>query len=263
MSILTTTHNAGFFSCCSVKLDDIVQYFNAHRKTPDVVDSSSQFKLYKPSDSKDIDITFHYFKKNYCDDHINNIKYAGHVNFKNTHQFHNYKTLNYERICPFITKYFSPSQEINKIINMMEKKYNINYDNTCVLFYRGNDKFTETKLCEYTDIIKMARDIKLKNPNIKFLIQSDETQFITIIPSLFSNSFYFKDEIRHMNKCNSSVDFVYKNQYKFSKYYLAITLIMSKCKHVICNSSGNCSLWIALYRGNADNFKQYFKGTFV
>ena len=33
---------------------------------------------------------------------------------------------------------------------------------------------------------------------------------------------------------------------------------MSKCKYVICNT-GNCSLWIALYRGNTDNFYQIDK----
>ena len=35
---------------------------------------------------------------------------------------------------------------------------------------------------------------------------------------------------------------------------------MSKCKYVICGSSGNCSLWIALYRGNADNIFQCMGG---
>lgn len=43
----------------------------------------------------------------------------------------------------------------------------------------------------------------------------------------------------------------------FSKYYLAITIIMSKCKYVICGSgSGNCSLWIALYRKNCKKMYQ-------
>jgi hypothetical protein len=46
----------------------------------------------------------------------------------------------------------------------------------------------------------------------------------------------------------------------FSKYYLAITIIMSKCKYVICGS-GNCSIWIMLYRGNNKNVCQYLDGT--
>ncbi len=69
-------------------------------------------------------------------------------------------------------------------------------------------------------------------------------------------TFYFKDERRHMNKCNSTVDIVFKEKNnEFSKYYLAITIIMSKCKYIICGS-GNCSAWIMLYRGNSKNVYQ-------
>ena len=38
----------------------------------------------------------------------------------------------------------------------MEKKYNINYNNICVLFYRGNDKITETLLCNYNEYLIYA-----------------------------------------------------------------------------------------------------------
>jgi hypothetical protein len=34
---------------------------------------------------------------------------------------------------------------------------------------------------------------------------------------------------------------------------------MSKCKYVVCGSSGNCSIWITFYRGNADNVYQYLE----
>ena len=75
------------------------------------------------------------------------------------------------------------------------------------------------------------------------------------------NSFYFKDEIRHMKKCNDTVDKKMKSQnYDFSKKYLAITIIMSKCKFIICGS-GNCDMWIMFYRGNNNNVIQYLNGT--
>jgi hypothetical protein len=96
-----------------------------------------------------------------------------------------------------------------------------------------------------------------KNPNIVFLIQSDETEFINYMSEKFpNNSFYFKDEIRHIKKCNSTVDKIMKDKnYEFSKYYLAITIIMSKCKYIVCGT-GNCSIWIMLYRGNNNNVYQ-------
>ncbi len=40
-------HNAGFFSCCSVKLTKIVEFINSNKRLPDNVDSSEQFSLYK------------------------------------------------------------------------------------------------------------------------------------------------------------------------------------------------------------------------
>ena len=140
----------------------------------------------------------------------------------------------------------------------MEQKYCIDYNNICVLFYRGNDKSKETNICGYDEYIVMAKKILNETPNIKFLIQSDETEFIEYIQSVFPhNSFYFNDEIRHMNKCNSTLDICMQNSnYVFSKFYLAITIIMSKCNYIVCGS-GNCSLWILLYRGNANNVYQY------
>jgi hypothetical protein len=106
-----------------------------------------------------------------------------------------------------------------------------------------------------------ANEIMIKNPNISFLIQSDETEFIEFMTIKFpNNSFYFKDEIRHMKKCNSTVDIEMRSEIKeFSKKYLAITIIMSKCKYIICGS-GNCSMWILLYRGNNENVIQNLNG---
>jgi hypothetical protein len=78
-----------------------------------------------------------------------------------------------------------------------------------------------------------------------------------------NNYFYFKDEIRHMKKCNSTVDIIMRDKnFEFSKYYLAITIIMSKCKYIICGS-GNCSLWIILYRGHAKNIFQNLNNIWI
>ena len=42
-----TYNNAGFFSCCSVKLYKIIEFINSNKRLPDNVDSSKQFKMYK------------------------------------------------------------------------------------------------------------------------------------------------------------------------------------------------------------------------
>ena len=275
--MIKTTHNAGFFSCCSVKLTDIINYFNTNKKIPNNVDSSEQFQWYKIN--KTGDITFDYFEHYNNNNNNNNINtdtdtdtdtkiiYKNNINFHYNHQFIDYSKLNYNDICPFIKKYFSPSNEINTIIKNMEEKYNItnnSINNICVLFYRGNDKNRETKICNYNEYIDKAEIILKTNPNIIFLIQSDETEFIDTFTKLYpTNSFYFKDEIRHMKKCDDTVDIVMKNQnYLYSKYYLAITIIMSKCNYIICGS-GNCSIWIMFYRGNNHNVYQNLNNQWI
>lgn len=245
----------GFFSNCTIRLLDIILYFNAVKKLPIFVDSSKQFDLYKSGTNMN-DITCKYFSNN-LDYTVN---YQHPIDFREQYQYTDYETLKFNDLSPFIKKYFSPVEDIKNDITYIENKYNINnYDDICVLFYRGNDKRTETCLPSYESIVEKARTLYNENNNIKFLVQSDEIEFIEkMIQEFPNNSFYFKDEIRTMNK--NIISAIGHNDkelnFNYAKIYLAITIIMSKCKYIVC-SSGNCSLWIALYRGNTDNVYQY------
>jgi hypothetical protein len=252
--IISEHYSAGFFSFCSIKLHCIINYINENQKLPIEVDSSNLFDIYKQNNNNE-DITFVYFK-NYKN--INSPKYVKKIDYSQEYQYNVYNTLDYESICPIIKKYFTPSDNIVNIIQNIENKYLIDYKNTCVLFYRGNDKNTETKTSGYEEYVQYSNKILKKNPRCKFLIQSDETEFIEYFEKLYpNNSFYFKDEIRHMKKQMTTVDLVNKEQnFDYSQKYLAITIIMSKCEHVICGS-GNCSIWIMFYRENTKNVYQY------
>lgn len=254
--VLNIWQNAGFFSCCSVILHHTIEFFNKYKKIPDVLDTTNTFFWYKPMGCNH-DIRYEYFENEENEENKENIDYKNPVDYKEYYQFSNYKHLDYVNILPFINKYFTPSKQIKEIIQTMETKYNIDYNNLCVLFYRGNDKSTETKLCNYNEYIEKANAIKITNPQIQFLIQSDETEFIETMLQIFPDSIYFKDEIRHIHKTDSTtVDKVFRDSnHIFSKYYLAITIIMSKCHMIVCGS-GNCSIWIMLFRGNANNVHQ-------
>lgn len=257
---LTLIHNGGFFSCCSVRLHYIVEYFNNYKQIPKIVDTTGLFHLYKSSETQG-DITFSYFE------HYNNhlsIPYVKLIDYNENYQYKNYSHLQYLDINPFIIKYFSPSDEIKNTITRFEIKYKINYDNICVLFYRGNDKNRETRICNYHEYILKANEILLTNPNITFLIQSDETEFIHYMQSIFpNNSLYLSDEIRHIKKTANTVDILLRDNIDiFSKNYLAITIIMSKCKYIVCGS-GNCSIWIMFYRGNNNNVFQNLNGVWI
>jgi hypothetical protein len=225
------------------------------------VDSSKSFDWYKPVGLEWLDITRHYFEPEHREIILQT---ELPLDFHHRHQWKDYAELNYVQLVQLIRRYFVPTVEIANLVLEIESRYQIvDYDNICVLFYRGNDKAIETQLCGYDEFIEKAREVQAENPGIRFLIQSDETEFIHRMSSEFPDSFYLKYDIRHMSKRISSVDLTLPQfNYEFSKRYLAITVLMGKCKHIICNT-GNCSLWIMLFRGHAENVHQHFCGGWV
>lgn len=249
-------HEGGFFSCCTVRLHFLIHYFNKYKSIPEIYNTKDFFTWYKPENNTD-DITFHYFKHYNEGENSNiNIIYEKDIDFNEWYQYKAYNKLDFEYLEPFIKKYYTPSDNIESIKRELEIKYNIDYNNICVLFYRGNDKATEFKLPSFDEYIQYAEDILKIDPNIKFLIQSDETNFINEMIYYFPNNIIFKDEIRHIYKTNTTVDVVFKeSNYKYSLYFLAIILIMSKCKYIICNT-GNCALWMFFFRKTTDNIIQ-------
>lgn len=255
-------HDGGFYSNCSVRLGRIVKYFNKHHKLPEKVKCREQYVMYKPKNTTR-DITHDFFVK---PKHIEvNIPFNSKVDYTHSHQWKDYKKeIDYPSINPFIHKYFTPKPEIIQLQNQLIKKYNIDIDNTCVLFLRGNRKILETKLCKYPDFIEQAKKIQAQNPNIRFLIQSDVTDFIQTMKKAFPNSFTFKDETKSLKKSKRDVERVYKDQaYQLAKNFLAIMQIMAKCQYIICGSSGNCNIWITFFRGNANNLIQFHHNKFV
>lgn len=240
MSVIST-HNAGFFSCCSMKLEDIVSYINSNKKVPEYVDSSKQFELYKHNTTNDI--TYHYFVHPDNLQDTSNINANNGINYTHRDQFIDYSKLDYTNLVPLIKRYFSPSHNINNIIHTIEQKYNLDYNNICALFLHRGDK-SEINLCKYDEYIKYANLVLNENPNTKFLILSDETEFIEFMKLKFpNNNIYFDDEFAGFF-------------YAFSKYFLSFIIIMSKCKYII-STSGNSTMWTMLYRGNCTNVFQH------
>jgi hypothetical protein len=254
---LKTLHkNAGFFSCCSVLLHLIVKFYNLNRRLPNIVDTSESFNWYKPEGKEHQDIFLDFFSHN----RDIRIPFVNPILFEQSYQFRSFHEIHLQTLVPFIQKYFYPSPRIQTIIKKIKIKYqsflqNIE-KNVCVLFFRGNDKKTECLLPMYSLYVEQAKQLLKLNPSLIFLIQSDETEFIETMLQVFpTNSFYFKDETRNINHSNTSVDIIdmAKNtNYYFSQYFLSITIIMSQAKYVVCNL-GNCSLWIALFRGHSQN----------
>ena len=256
--IIYNRHGAGFFSCCSVKLNNLVEVINSIRKLPNSVDSTQLFEKYKKKGKRGEDITFDYFE------HYENIKDVNiiyPIDYKHNDQWKNYCNLDFKGITPIIKKYFSPSIKINTIVKNLQKKYNIVYNNTLSVYYRGTDKYIETPLASYDEFYEKILKIRDINININILVQSDSAQFIDYINSKNLERVIIIDEnkISYTNKGIHNEHSSDKN-YQDMFYFLSTIIIMSKCKYIIC-SSGNCAIWTMLYRGHNKNIIQYFKGT--
>lgn len=251
-------HNSGFFSNCTCSLVDLIECIHYLKDTNIELDTRNTFNLYKNAE-KNGDIGFEYFKKTDNTKKIDIIYEKG-VQVESGMFMTPYKTINFEKMNPYISKYFSPSKQIENIIISMETKYKIDYDHTCCIFFRGLDKFVETGVPEYDIFCDKAKDITKYEKNIRFLLQTDETDFFDYAKNIFNNNIIFNDEIRHMKHSKTILEkSLDKNDnFKYSLNFLAIVIIMSRCKYVICNTS-NISLWISLFRGNTSNFHQYLR----
>ena len=251
---LFINHKSGLFSGINIRFLKICSYYNNIGRLPDIVDSSSSFNHYHSKRNVSLEI----FKINsYKDKPLLRSKIKLTSDNKDL-QFSNYKKLNFDHINPILTHYFTPGYEIQQKIIEIETKYKIDYNNTICLFYRGNDKSRETNLPTYSDF-----NYKLKNiieSESQFLIQSDETEFLNYFQKLYPKKcLIFEDEIRHISKSDTTVEklpLTSDKKLDFTYNFIAIVIIMSKCKKIIL-TSGNISQFIVMYRGNSNNIHQY------
>ncbi len=256
MSVLKVIHNAGFFSNNTIALMDIIHFFNQNKGLPDEVDRVEQYVNYKYraghnlipdyfKEDDDIDVLFD--KSVPMDYDCMSIQFAP------------YSKLPFKDWKPFIDKYFLPSDHVGFKVDDLQKKYNLDYENLCAVFYRGNDKVKEMSVASYESFIDKAIQVKMNNPNVRFLVQPDETDFLTAFMKVFPDSIYFTETPSIQNK--DEAVFMTIPRQRLADYgatFFAALICLSRCKHVITHS-GNCGLWTCLYRGDAKNVYQIFE----
>ena len=261
--ILVIKHDGyhGFFSYCSISMQQIIEYYCQNNYFPIKLDMSNIFTTFKSNNN---DISSIFFKQNTCNilDSFNANNDALHMLNRDI-QFTNYKLIDYNIISPIIDQYFIFSDEISNIVQKIEQSYNINYSNTCCIFYRGNDKNTETLIPSY-DTMYLKYNELLENSSINTILQSDESEFFNFFTNKIKNYTIFNNEIKHIPKQQSSINHIYDvtTRLELIKNFLAIVYIMSKCKYIIC-TSGNISLWVTYFRKNSYNVYQYLNNSWV
>lgn len=262
---LVVTHNYGLFSCCTVRLKSIIDYYNSYKSMP-VVNSTMQFGSYKDIPG---DITYRLFKNTYSPLHDNNLEIIPSnqqldYNINNWLQYSDYSQINYTILNDLIIgRYFLLSDEITDIKKQLINKYNINLNKTIAVCYRGTDKRTETLVPSYKEIIDKIYDIKIKNPDHQILLQTDEKECFEFICKYFPNLIYFNETIR-LPKHSRAAQYYLKNgkKLKYAQNFLAISKTLSDCDYLITNS-GNVGLWLCLYRNNFKKVSQYLNSYWI
>ncbi len=255
MPTLKITHNSGLFSCATIALVEIMKYFNVNKCLPELVDRSEQFVFYKADPSENIIPKLFHEEYTYSIEHEREMVITnepGEVSFGDYSKFH------FGDTGPFVARYFTPSREVLDIMQMYMNKYALRTENTCAVFYRGNDKKRECEVTPYSEFIEKAKELLQAQPDIKFLVQPDETEFLEAFKETFPGRCVWFSETPHMRKKDSAIFYELPAAQKtpHAQYFLAAVIVMSLCKHVITHS-GNGSMWLALYRGNMTNVHQF------
>lgn len=244
--ILKINTGVGIFSCCTMRLEEILRYFNTYHSTPIMVDSQEQFGFYK--DGLDLDISQDLFTTR-NDLHIPWIgKSISITDSLDEQQFSNYRDLNFKEITPFIEKYFSPSQFVLEKMAYLKITNQIDLNNTCVIRFRGTDKQAETVQPSFEEVLKKALALKIQNPTLRFAIQTDDPDFRSFIFGALGND-SFTIEQMPWSGWDGSKDCI---------DFYASMLLCSQCRYII-TTSGNGELWMMLFRGHANGVYQYLQ----
>jgi hypothetical protein len=251
---LIITHDCGFFSCCSVKLNNIVDYINKNKNLPYKVDGSRQFTIYKPN--LENDITYDFFEIPNDSEYI----YTKNITYHESNVIYFYSTLEFENIVRIIKIYFEPSLRIKTVADNFLNQYDFCYENCIALYYRRTDKVTETVVDSFENFHNKLNELLtiVNNENIKVLIQTDTAGFRDYITTKYTNT----NKLIIINELTPSYtnkgthnERTGQQNYNDITNLLSIVLIISKCKYIIC-TSGNVTNWILLYRGNSKNVYQ-------
>lgn len=255
--MIKVIRGGNFFSSTNCMLEDIIEYFNKNKKLPEIVDTSFLWRPYKKVENDDLANVF--FEK--VDKEI---QYTEPVTFSSTDwetQFSDYNKLNFKQLQPFIEKYCTFTLPFQQAEAHIMEKYKLNLNNMCGVFLRGNDKWKETMIPTYSEMIVKAYQVQKNNPNIQFLVQTDEKEFLDEFKFHFPNSIYVEEvpiRYRRRDDSHSCMSFVLPQDLLFAStyYYVSVLKLMSKMKFVIM-TSGNGEMWIPLWRGNTIGIYQY------
>ena len=246
-SRLDITTPSGFFANCTATLSCLTRIYPYERYVR--VNWPGQ-DLWRNADQVGVNLFDLYFHPNSNFD----IHVLAKLSYTNPHGV--YQDLNFEKLNPYISNYFVPSEIVREKMDEIVHKYKIDYGNTVGLWYRGTDKFTEHPPVPPHYYVAEIRKLVRKNPRLRVLVQTDQEQVRDIFVRELGEQVFYLNELP-VTKSSIGIHKMSSEErglsnFEFGVMLLAVVNMFAKCKHVI-TYTGSIGLWIYLYRGNANN----------
>ena len=251
MNDLYCMWNCGFYSnqsqaflSCLILLE--------HGIIPDRIDYSMGFKRFKPTPERDIFPDFYELNPS------QEVTLFKKVNLpdENRKQFELYDFDYYNQV---VNRFFSPSKIVQERIKFLGEKYDIDPSETVAVLYRGTDKYTEVRLAPPESYMSAVKQILDQTSAKKVLVQTDQTQVLEYFKSELGDkiiSFEETPSTTGKDAMNTVMENEGKDTMDWMQWFDAALRGVSQCAYVV-NHTGNCGLWMNLYRGSTQNVFQF------
>lgn len=239
--------NAGFFANCWVTLWSLTRIYPSDKYVK--VNWIGQ-DLWRNNDQTGKNLFDSYFHPS-TDLDTHALANVSHINPHGV-----YRDLEFDKLNPYISNYFAPSEIVRHKLDELVNKYKIDYYNTVGICYRGTDKFTELPPVPPRYHVTEVRRLMKKNPRLRVLLQTDQQQIRDIFSKELGEQVFYLNELP-VTKSMTGIHLMSAEErgvsnFEFGTTLLAVINILAKCRYVV-TYTGCIGLWIYLYRGNAQN----------
>lgn len=167
------------------------------------------------------------------------------------------KTTELADVNNYFMQCFRTNNDMLQNIKTFEVKYNIDYNNTLGVVFRGTDKHRECVLGTVDAWINQTKEILKLNSSLRILIQTDQEQYRDRFCKEFGDTCFFFEEVK-TTTTDTVMHYITKKEEKLpqTKNIHTAVMILARCKYLL-NHAGNTGYAIATYRGTADNMWQF------
>lgn len=236
------THDAGFFSMCSVTLFELCR----RQEQTTTIRAEEAFVHFRGQAGENpwdyyflqpqVTVSAPYSKKN---------------PFGRRLRHHSdYRTLPVWRVRRHLKRYFTPSEEVLQRRMELVSRHSIDPRKTIAVCYRGTDKATEIELAPPREYLEAVQQILRKKPGYRVLVQTDQAQVRDYLMNELGDLAFYLPEMP-VTESDSVIHAVIPRdqQVDFGQTLLATVLIMAETKYLVTHT-GNMALWTVLFRGN-------------